>query len=455
MYNAYDIHLTFANKFVPVLNINNSQFINILSENFRLNDKSYNEEQESKFWYFIENGESKTKDDYFEIKKIYFKTLGLDLNKVKKTKTEKVANDIKHIILKKIFSDYMIGEKPYQTIWFLVDYILNSRTVEVYYEVYIDYIPIDSSRNSYRIIGEVLTTKENEKKHENKIEVNYNYILDYKFDELNLNKYLDTVDIQDYLHDEIKVFEKDGKIFLDFHYDERDHIDETSLNYDLLAKTKVTFCEISETWEKYLYESVRLFIEKKYQTSFLVAFSAMDSLIEFILYCFQKYIDNLNIEPNFSIDSFGDLYKLAVKADTEFVKSKLLSEHDYFWYLQYVELMNPSRRLIDEKLKQILKIMFFNNTHEKLQCINDYFKEDSINYKIQKNLSKLESIRNKLAHGDIAVIKNTNGLVYELKENDEAYIQLYAELLTSFANLLSLIEGFDFYNNIIHTGLGD
>ena len=115
--------------------------------------------------------------------------------------------------------------------------------------------------------------------------------------------------------------------------------------------------------------------------------------------------------------------------------------------------MNPSRRLIDEKLKQILKIIFFNNTHEELQCINDYFKEDSINYKIQKNLSKLESIRNKLAHGDIAVIKNTNGLVHELKENDEAYIQLYAELLTSFANLLSLIEGFDFYNNIIHTGL--
>lgn len=452
MYNACDIHITFANKIVPVLNINNSQFINILRENFRLNDKSYNEEQESKFWYFIENGESKTIDDYLEIKKKYFKKLGLDLNEVKNIETKKVAQDIKHIILEKIFFDYMIGEKPYQTIWFLVDYILNSRTVEVYYEVYMDFIPIDSLRNSYRIIGEVLTTKENEKNHETEKEVDYNYILSYTLDEVNLNNYPDT-DIQEFLHDEIKVFEKDGKIFLDFHYDDRDNIDETSLNYDVLAKTKVTFCEISETWEKYLYESVRLFMDKKYQTSFLVAFSAMDSLIEFILYCFQKYIDNLNIEPNFSIDSFGDLYKLAVKTDTEFVKSKLSSEHDYFWYLQYVELMNPSRRLIDEKLKQILKIIFFNNTHEELQCINDYFKEDSINYKIQKNLSKLESIRNKLAHGDIAVIKNTNGLVHELKENDEAYIRLYAELLTSFANLLSLIEGFDFYNNIIHTGL--
>lgn len=449
MYTASDIHINFANKSVPMLNINNSQFKDILSENFSLNDISYDEELKSKFWYFIVNGQSETREDYLDIKKKYFKKLGLDLDRIKELNAKEVANEIKLIILEKIFSDYMIGEKPYQTIWFLLDYILNSQTVEVYYEVFMEFISMESFEDSYRIKGEVLSTKENEYQEQ---EIDYNYILSYKLEKIVLKSDLD-VDIEDYLHDKIKDYEKDGKIFLEFNYDARDPIDETSISNDLFAKTEVVFCKISETWEKYLYESVRLFIEKKYQTSFLVAFSAMDSLIEFIIYCFQKYIENLNIEPNFSIASFKDLYKLVV--DVEFIKSKLSSDRDYFWYLQYVELMNPSRRLIDEKLKQILKIIIFNENGEELQNINDYFNEDSIYYKIKENLSKMEYIRNKLAHGDIVKTKNTDGSEYEFNENDEAYIKLYAELLTSFANLLSLLNGHSLYENIICSGLED
>lgn len=451
MYTASDIHINFTNKNVPVLNINNSQFINILSENFSLNDISDDEELKSKFWYFIANGHSDTREDYLDIKKIYFKKIGLDLDRIKELNIKEVANEIKIIILERIFSDYIIGEKPYQTIWFLLDYILNSQTVEVYYDIFMEFILKESFEDSYRIKGEVLTTKENEYPEQ---EIDYNYILSYKLEKIVLKNNLD-VDIEDYLHDKIKNFEKDGKIFLEFDYDARDNIDEISLGYDILAKTEVAFCEISETWEKYLYESVRLFIEKKYQTSFLVAFSAMDSLIEFIIYCFQNYIENLNIEPNFSITSFGDLYKLVVEGDMKFVKSKLSRDSDYFWYLQYIDLMNPSRRLIDEKLKQILKIIIFNENGEELHSINDYFKEDLIYNKIKKNLSEMESIRNKLAHGDIVKIKTTDGSEYELNENDEAYIKLYAELLTSFANLLSLLNGYSFYENIINNGLED
>ena len=97
----------------------------------------------------------------------------------------------------------------------------------------------------------------------------------------------------------------------------------------MIVLCDVSFYQIEEVWQKYLYESIKLFEEEKFQTAFLVGFSALDSLIEFILYRLQKYIESLKINPNIVIDSFSDLLELENNNKRTFIKSKFEKKRIY------------------------------------------------------------------------------------------------------------------------------
>lgn len=462
IFQDYDIYDTFTKKKISVLGLKSVRLQRILEENYDKEVSVYGEELAWKFWYFIKYGESENKEDYFEIKKKYFKKLGLTKEFIANSTSVEIADEIKLIILKKIFSDYKVGDEPINTIHYLLDYILESQVTDVNYNVFIQRTPIGFSKDTYQVNGEIDI---NQKKEHNspKIDVNYDYISEFKLKQLSPVEY-QNLSIDDYISSKVDIKYEDDKIYFEFIYNGADPIVYPVLE-SMIAKTSVSFFQIKEKWEEYLYKSFQLFNEEKYSTSFLVAFSAMDSLIEFIICCFKKYIESLNIEPIFSDDSTKASSNLSVNQNRLCSKTNFSSKEDQFWGLQYVELMNEKRRLVDEKLRQILKIIRDVLISENFMNEKDAFQNNSIFFKIRNNLFVMEKIRNRLAHGNKVSIKEEDKeqLNLELEEEDKeqlnledypkSYIKLYTKLLISFANIISLINGREFFNYIEARGI--
>ena len=468
------IYDTFTKKKISVLELKNGRLQSILEENYDKEISEYGEELACKFWDFIKYGESENKEDYFEIKKKYFKKLGLTKEFIANSTSAEIADEIKLIILKKIFSDYMVGDEPINTIHYLLDYILESQMTDVNYNVLIQRTPIGFSKDTYQVNGEIDINKEKEHKSP-KINVKYDYISKFKFKQLSPVEY-ENLSIEDYIFSEVDIKYGDDKIYFTFIYNGADPIVDAVLE-SMIAKTSVSFFQIKETWEEYLYQSFQLFNEGKYSTSFLVAFSAMDSLIEFIICCFNEYIESLNIELIFSDDSTKASSNLSVNQNRLCSKTNFSSKEDQFWRSQYVELMKEKRRLVDEKLRQILEIIRDVLISENFMNEKDAFQNDSIFSKIRTNLFVMEKIRNRLAHGNKVSIKEEDKeqlnleleeedkeqLNLELEEEDKeqlnledypkSYIKLYTTLLISFANIISLFNGREFFNYIEARGI--
>lgn len=418
MFKANDIHNTFSSKKVRELSLRSNRLKDIMKENYEHVINSINGDSAHKFWHFVENGESMTRDDYLEIKKLYFKkALRIDPKSLGNTSVEEIARQIKFIIIKGIFSYYIVGDKPIETINYLLDYILDEKSVKVCYGVSIEGIPIGSSKDNFKITGEASIIRTNEKKAITDEEIDYNFISRIQLNGLYPSETFDILnddvyDISCFIDDEIdKAIGKD-KIVFSFLYQPQDNIDYNGLE-NMLAYTDVSFFQIKEVWEKFLYESKRLFDEGNYQIAFLVAFCALDSLIEFMIYCFQEYITKM--------------------------KSNMEGEEKHYWQSQQDKFSNSTRRLIEEKLKQILEIIKFNSFT---------FEKNTIFSKVKLSLSKLESIRNKLAHGNIVVLNDEEGNEFNLEDYPEKYIKLYAKLLLSIANILSLLDGEELFKNI-------
>lgn len=66
-----------------------------LKENFNQLVENNSESLKDAFWYFMENEESQDKNEYFEIKKKYFKKIGLNLGEVKKMESPEIVDWIK------------------------------------------------------------------------------------------------------------------------------------------------------------------------------------------------------------------------------------------------------------------------------------------------------------------------------------------------------------------------
>lgn len=436
MFNVEDIHCCVSkSSLLYDFMLNDDRLKDCLEENFNQLVENHLESLKDAFWYFMENEESQDKNEYFEIKKKYFKKIGLNLVAVKKMELPEIVDWIKKILIKKVIFDFEIIEKPFETMNVLIDYILNKKTVESDYKISIEGEDI---LDSWRIIGRTEISEENEREIEHQEKIDYNYLSDFTKKDLyilNDNK----KSISSILTNKIEEEIRGNNFFVNFLYTRNDPISYDELE-NMIVLCDVSFYQIEEVWQKYLYESIKLFKEGKFQTAFLVGFSAMDSLIEFILYRFQKYIESLKINPNILIGSFNDLLELENDNKRTFIKSKFENKEDYFWYLQYIQLLNHSRRLIDEKFKQILTIIVYNFDFENKDTM---FVENTIYSKLKDSLIKLEKIRNQLAHGDKVVLKNENGEQYLLENNGTVYIKLYGELILCFANIISLINGIE------------
>lgn len=453
MYSGEEIHDSFKFKEVFMLKQNPKLSNMIFEENIDSFLDSDDKDLNDKFKYFLKNGESESKEDYKKIKKKYFKRMGVDKNSVKELTSEEIANSINDKILKCVFSDYRFGKTPMNTIKYLLDYILNKNTIDNYYKVNVEKAPIITSKNDLQMKCQVLINPDYEinivennivkNSEENKKKINYDYISECKLIMLKPLENLDD-DVQAYIKDEINSQVNHNEISINFIHSECDTISDDSIE-NILAHIEVSFYGVKEMWEKFLYESYRLFHKKQYQTSFLVAFTAVDAFIEFLLYNFKKYIENLNIEPNISINSLEELIKFLAEDSNKFIKSKFQNQDDYFWYSQYINLLKPSRRLIDEKLKQILRMIVFNLEKNN---VNSFLEKKTIYKNIFDSLDRLEKIRNKLAHGDKVEFNNNHKEIKLLKNHQEEYIQLYAELLISLANLISLLNGSEFSSKI-------
>ena len=436
LFNVEDIHCCFSkSSLLYDFMLNDDRLMYCLEENFNQLVENNSESLKDAFWYFMENEYSRDKDEYFEIKKNYFKKLGLNLVEVKNMDFPEIVDWIKKILTKKVIFNFEIIEEPFKTINVLIDYILNRKTVESDYKISIEgeYI-----LDTWRIIGRTEISEENEIDIQNKDKIDYNYLSDFTKKDLYILKD-DKISISSIIKNEIEEEIRGNNFFVNFLYIENDPISYDELE-NMIVLCDVSFYQIAEVWQKYLYESIKLFKEGKFQTAFLVGFSAMDSLIEFILYRLQKYIESLKINPNILIGSFNDLLELENDNKRTFIKSKFENKEDYFWYLQYIQLLNHSRRLIDEKFKQILKIIVYNFDFENKDTM---FVENTIYSKLKDSLIKLEKIRNQLAHGDKVVLENENGEQYSLENNRTAYIKLYGELILCFANIISLINGIE------------
>lgn len=451
MLSGSDIHTIFDNKNLTEIGINSRMLTNLLEENYGHIIEAIDSEYAEAFWKFIEAGESTSKEEYFKIKKLYFKEVGLEEEWVKTAKLEDIAEEIKYKLLDKVFFDFTIGESPVIMIEYLMNYILNEKTVKKHYNTTIEREYIDKYK--IKIFGKIEITRRNQRTigtQDSDEEIDYNFISDFESERLYSMTYTHE-EIKNLISDEIEYRYDDSANEIDFHflYDRHtDGIDEYGLD-DMVADIRVSFFQIKETWEKYLYESYRLYKEEKYQTSFLVAFSAMDSFIEFLIYCFQKYIERLDINPGIVVDSVEILY--SVISDEEFVKSSLEGYDDYYWYQQYLQLLNPSRRLIDEKLKQILNIIIYNNYSSDVEEIGDYFITDTVFSRLKNSLSELVVIRNKLAHGNDVIIKMPNGEDLNLEQEPEYYLVLYAKLMVAFGHIISLLEGKDGFNDKVYS----
>ncbi|HFR3896850.1 TPA: hypothetical protein ACHVH4_002270, partial [Streptococcus suis] len=206
----------------------------------------------------------------------------------------------------------------------------------------------------------------------------------------------------------------------------------------------------TEIWETYIADSFRNYHNGNHKLAFLLAFIAIESYIENIIYTIRT-----NLLPEtvcalyygqYGSDWFTKRevqYLLSEVPDEGFENhtNQLRSERkgldDILWYVNlYRDFLNDHRNLTEDKLKDIIK-MISQLTHIKdyptdLSIIDfgQVFGEDKcIENTILHTLTSYSKIRNKLAHGS------------ELDEEERNFHHLYSNLIIVFASLVEYLNG--------------
>lgn len=149
----------------------------------------------------------------------------------------------------------------------------------------------------------------------------------------------------------------------------------------LINETKIyNIDENSAMWKRYFAESYRLYEAEQYKLAFLHAFIGFESLIEHmnsILY--HVYLDEQNQTLEFVFEKYNRSYWTPLSLlENDILKSQS--------YQRLKHLENENRRLIDDKLKTILRY------------VNDLESKPANNKLVIFKF--YEKLRNILAHGD-------------------------------------------------------
>lgn len=244
----------------------------------------------------------------------------------------------------------------------------------------------------------------------------------------------------------IKNNETDYIVTFDFNDDEGQY---PSLS-DFFFKVDIIHYVDTEIWETYIADSFRNYQNGNHKLAFLLAFIAIESYIENIIYeirtnLLPKTIRELyyeqygrDYEQNREVE-----YLLSEVPDEEFekytnrFKSRRKDLDDILWYVNlYRDFSNDHRNLTEDKLKDIIKLI------SQLTHIKDYptdlsiidfgkvfGEENCLENTILHTLTSYSKIRNKLAHGS------------ELDEEERNFHHLYSNLIIVFASLVEYLNG--------------
>lgn len=430
----YDIFEYFKDRFYRV---------QVCYESFKLGDikealenviDNIDSENSADFWYYVEHGESTSKEEYFKIRNSYFKVLGLA--DAKSLSAEEVHDSLKRLLIARICNTYSEEVNFSASIVDnLMRCILQLEWSKKFFSVsiYSEYYRNNKFENM--IYGEIDINKTNEanpqlcgfsegfkvydeETPDNK-RIDYNTIYSFDYNRILTEGgdlfYTELVDLSDFLEYSLDIENKENK--LTFQYLHTD-IDRTSYDgfENSLADVDVAFFNIKDAWEQYLYESNNLYHLEKYNTAFLVGFTAFESFVEFIIDKLINVIKEQSKNIDISFDSIIDI-ELSDVSDVKQLM-ELVLERQYFWYDNYHKLKNDRRRLIEEKLTQIFLLI-----QRELEIDTDILE-------ITKNtLKKLNETRNILAHG------------VEHEFDDEDFKLFYGQLLLAMANIIQFLQG--------------
>lgn len=171
--------------------------------------------------------------------------------------------------------------------------------------------------------------------------------------------------------------------------------------YDVELFNKVKLCYLDDKeseWKNHLAASYRLYADKSYKLAFLMAFIGLDSLIEITTEALKKmYKESVNKSLNKEFKS-----KLEDKDKIDYIRDEVLNSE---LYKRLVELENPYRKLVSEKLSSIVR---YTLGMEKVEY-----------KKYSKQFSAFEEVRNDIAHGKKEFRVGENRILNLFKEDDE------------------------------------
>ena len=189
----------------------------------------------------------------------------------------------------------------------------------------------------------------------------------------------------------------------------------------------------SDVWCKYVLESYRFYTVSSFQTAYLMLFISLDSLIELIVAELMDFYQH-EFQEQAIFDMKNYIYQDKYPV-TEFINTCLIEDP---LNKILIQLDNKKRKLIEQKLDQILEL-----------C-TDFSKKQR--GKVIKTLTFFEKVRNTLAHGNTINIK-------ELKEEfaiaqkyivddeikfDKLFIGLLIEIMKLLKNICGNIDVFEY-----------
>lgn len=189
----------------------------------------------------------------------------------------------------------------------------------------------------------------------------------------------------------------------------------------------------SDVWCKYVLESYRFYTVGSYQTAYLMLFISLDSLIELIISELLDFYQNeFQNQAIFNMANYINQDKYPV---TEFINTFLI-EAPLNKIL--IQLDNKKRKLIDQKLDQILEL-----------CT--YFSKEQRG-KVIKILTFFEKVRNTLAHGNSINLKKLKEdfaiaqkyIVDDEIKFDKLFIGLLIEIMKLLKNICGDIDVFEY-----------
>lgn len=233
-------------------------------------------------------------------------------------------------------------------------------------------------------------------------------------------------------------------------FDFDDYEGQYGMKSDFFFKIDIIHYVDTEIWETYLADSFRNYQNHNYKLAFLLAFIAIESYIENIIYkikseCLPETISALYYERYgrncWTISEVQYFRSEAPDDEFEIYVNQLKCERDglddILWYVNlYRTFLNNHRNLTEDKLKDIIKVMSqlsqIKSNPENSSIIDFgllFGNQTCLESVILDNLTKYSKIRNKLAHGS------------ELEEAERDFRYFYSNLIIIFTSLVEYVNG--------------